>query len=103
MRSADECLAQAKELSRLAALSQLPLVTARLLEIAEAWVDLAWRAEWHDSGKYAEALKAHLTRLPQPPDAVKGVAIGVLATYFRRSRAPESPRADGRKRSRPSR
>jgi hypothetical protein len=63
MRSADECLAQAKVLSRLAELSDRPFVTIGLLEIAEAWVDLAGRAEWHDSGKYAEAIKAHLMRL----------------------------------------
>ena len=63
MRSADECLAQAKELSQLAPLCHRPLVAALLLGMAEEWVDLAWRAEWHDSGKYADALEAHLMRL----------------------------------------
>jgi hypothetical protein len=64
MRSADECLAKANELSRLAELSRLPEVSALFLVMADAWVDLAVRAEWHDSGRYAEALLAHRIRRP---------------------------------------
>jgi len=59
MRSADECLAKANELSRLAELSRVAEVTARFLAMADAWLDLAVRAEWHDSGRYAEAIRAH--------------------------------------------
>jgi hypothetical protein len=59
MRSADECLAKARELSQLAELSNSPGFTALILMMGEAWIDLSARAERHDSGKYAEALRAH--------------------------------------------
>jgi hypothetical protein len=62
MRSADECLAKANELSRLAEHSHLPEVTAQFLLLADAWIDLAARAEWHDSGKYADAIRAYRAR-----------------------------------------
>ena len=63
MRSADECMAKARELSRLAELSRLPEVTALFLVLADAWIELAARAERHDSGRYADEVRAHLNRL----------------------------------------
>jgi len=56
-------MAKASELSRLAELSHLPEVTALFLALADAWIDLAARAERHDTGRYAEEVIAHLARL----------------------------------------
>lgn len=58
MVTADECLAQAKELSRIAE-RQEPSRKAQTLLVAERWLDLAQLVEHDDIG----ALEARLRRI----------------------------------------
>jgi hypothetical protein len=60
MRSADDCLACAKELSRLAELATIPEIAADLLRLAEQRLDVSRMAEWQDTGKFAETIETLL-------------------------------------------
>jgi hypothetical protein len=67
MRTADECLVKAAELSQLADLIRDPEVRATSLVVAETWLDVSMMAECQD----ALEAKLHRIRLQYPPDRMR--------------------------------